>query len=144
MQRLILVAVLHLLTASAAADDFKVIKLEQDVRNLERQVQTLTREVAELRTRLARSGDRHSLARSSGEPAAASLDWLSAANWDQVRPGMSELEVISVLGPPTSMRATDDGRVLLYALEIGSTGFLTGNVTLKDQQVTAVEKPTLK
>ena len=144
MQRLILVAALHLLTASAAADDFKIMKLEQDVRNLERQVQTLTREIAELRTRLARRGDQRALARSSGERAPASLDWLSAANWEQVRPGMSELEVISVLGPPTSMRATDDGRVLLYALEIGSTGFLSGNVTLKEQQVTTVEKPTLK
>ena len=45
---------------------------------------------------------------------------------------------------PTSMRPAEDGRVLLYAMEIGSNGFLSGSVTLKGQQVVAVEKPTLK
>ena len=57
MQRRILATALCLLSAGSGADDFKIIKLEQDVRNLERQVQTLQREVAELRTRLARGGE---------------------------------------------------------------------------------------
>ena len=145
MQRRTLFIALCLLTTGAVADDFKVIKLEQDMRNLERQVQGLTREVADLRSRLARSGEQRPLSRASGHTQPASFDWLSAANWDRVRPGMSELEVISILGPPTSMRpAEEDGRVLLYALEIGSNGFLSGSVTFEDQQVAAVERPTLK
>jgi hypothetical protein len=145
MQRRILFIALCLLSAgAAAADDFKVIKLEQDVRNLERQVQGLTREIADLRSRLARSGESRALGRTSDHAQPASFDWLSAANWERVRPGMSELEVIGILGPPTSMRPAADGRVLLYALEIGSNGFLSGSVTLEEQQVAAVEKPTLK
>ena len=57
---------------------------------------------------------------------------------------MSELELIGLLGPPTSMRPAEDGRVLLYAMEIGSNGFLSGSVTLKAQQVVSVEKPALR
>jgi hypothetical protein len=142
MQRRILLVALCLLSASAGADDFKIIKLEQDVRNLERQVQTLTREIAELRTRLARSGEHRPLARAGDRP--PSFDWLSAANWERLRPGMTELEVIGVLGPPASMRNEGDMRVLLYAMEIGADGFLSGSVSLKAQQLTAIEKPTLK
>ena len=144
MQRPTLFLALCLLSAGAAADDFKIIKLEQDVRNLERQVQGLTREIADLRSRLARSGERLELDRASGRPQPASFDWLSAKNWDRVRPGMSELELIGLLGPPTSMRPAEDGRVLLYAMEIGSNGFLSGSVTLKAQQVVSVEKPALR
>ena len=45
---------------------------------------------------------------------------------------MSELEVIGLLGPPTSMREEGDARVLLYALEIGASGFLGGSITLRE------------
>jgi hypothetical protein len=144
MQRRILLTAMCLLTSGAAADDFKIIKLEQDVRNLERQVQSLTREIADLRSRVARSGEQPSLSRAAGQSQPASFDWLSATNWNRVRPGMSEFEVIGILGPPTSMRPAEAGRVLLYAMEIGSNGFLSGSVTLKDQEVAAVEKPSLK
>ncbi len=133
-----------LLGASAApADEFKIIKLEQDVRNLERQVQTLERRVEELSSRLRRSGEYPAGPRGPGaEP--SSSDWLVAANWDRIRPGMSELEVIQLLGRPASMRPVDGGRVLLYAMEIGSDGFLSGSVTIRDRQVVEVEKPALK
>ena len=56
---------------------------------------------------------------------------------------MSELEVIDLLGAPTSMRAEGDARVLLYAMEIGSSGFLRGSVTLRDRAVVEVQQPTL-
>ena len=74
----------------------------------------------------------------------SSTAWLEAARWDRVRPGMSELEVIGILGPPTSMRQEGEARVLLYAMEIGSAGFLGGNVELRDRAVSEVHKPTLK
>jgi hypothetical protein len=131
--------------AGAADDTFKVIKLEQDVRNLERQVQVLSRQVEELKQRLSRAGDRSLAApRSPGEPAESSDDWLDASKWDRVRPGMSELEVIGLLGPPTSMRQQGGERVLLYAMEIGSANFLTGSVQLQERAVVEVNKPVLK
>ena len=133
-------------SAAAYADDFKVIKLEQDVRNLERQVQDLSRELDEVRRNARTTG-----ARSTAKDAAregvhhTSNDWLSADNWKRVRPGMSELEVIDLLGPPTSLRGdANSGRTLLYAMEIGSSGFLSGSVRLNERKVVDVEIPTLK
>ena len=100
------------------------MKLEQDVRNLERQVQTLTRQLDELKQQSARVGDRSVVGtRSSAAATTSSTAWLEAARWDRVRAGMSELEVIDILGPPTSMRQDGDARVLLYAMEIGAAIF---------------------
>jgi hypothetical protein len=42
------------------------------------------------------------------------------------------------------MRTEGGQRVLLYALEIGSSGFLGGSVTLRDQVVVAIQKPVLR
>jgi hypothetical protein len=137
--------VVPLLTASAvlAADDSKFMKLEQDVRNLERRVGDLTREIEDLQQQLTRAGERPP-GRSRPAPASPSSGWLNVDSWNRVRIGMSELEVIGLLGPPTSMRDDDGGRVLLYAMEIGSSGFLGGSVTLRDRQVTEVSPPVLK
>jgi hypothetical protein len=133
--------------SAVAADDatYRLMKLEQDVRNLERQVQALTRELDNLRQQQSRAGERVPPARSSSAPAgASSTAWLDAARWDRIRTGMSELEVISVLGAPTSMRQEGDTRVLLYAMEIGSSGFLGGSVEFRDRAVTAINKPELR
>ena len=130
-----------------AQDDvtYRLMKLEQDVRNLERQVQTLTRQIDELKQQAARAGDRSALGSRSSAPAAtSSTAWLEAARWDRIRNGMSELEVINILGPPTSLRQEGDARVLLYAMEIGTANFLGGSVELRDKAVSEVRKPTLK
>lgn len=130
-----------------AQDDvnYRLMKLEQDVRNLERQVQTLTRQLDDLKQQAARAGDRSALGtRSSTAPTTSSTAWIEAARWDRVRTGMSELEVINILGPPTSMRQEGNARVLLYAMEIGSSNFLGGSVAFRDQAVSEINKPTLK
>ena len=57
---------------------------------------------------------------------------------------MSELDVISTLGPPTTIREESGSRVLRYAMEIGSSGFLGGSVTLRDRVVVEVRKPALQ
>jgi hypothetical protein len=57
---------------------------------------------------------------------------------------MSELESIGILGTPTSLRMEEGTRLLLYALEIGSSGFLVGSVRLRDGSVVSVQKPTLQ
>jgi hypothetical protein len=105
-----------------------------------------TRQLAEQREQLARAGDRGSPPSRPSVTAAApsSTAWLEAQRWDRVRTGMSELEVIGVLGPPTSMRQEGDTRVLLYAMEIGSSGFLGGSVEFRDRAVTAVNEPVLR
>jgi hypothetical protein len=128
--------------AALAADEGRFSFLEQEVRNLQRQVQALSRQVDELRTRPALPPDR--AGNTAATPPATSDTWLDAARWRRVRPGMSELEVIGTLGVPTSMRAQDGTRVLLYAMEIGASGFLGGSVTLRDRAVVEVHAPVLQ
>ena len=143
--RLFVLALMFLALPGVAADDARFLKLEQDVRRLEQNVRDLSRQIEELRRQMARTSEAPAgRSRKPGPAANPSTAWLNAGNWNQVRVGMSEFEVISLLGPPTSMRVEGAARVLLYATEIGSTGFLAGSVTLRDRQVTEVTHPVLK
>src|SRR5688572_2381458 len=105
-----------------AAEDFRVMKLEQDMRTLEREVQTLHRLVADLqRTRQSSSTVPFDSDRATS-PLENDEAWLKASAWSRVRTGMSELEVIEILGKPTALRPdANDRRALLYTLEIGAT-----------------------
>jgi hypothetical protein len=144
MARVLLAMMLLCAPMAAPANDLKTAKLEQDVRDLQRQVQALSRQIDELRAQLTRAGDRPA-PRPLRPAAPPSTDgWLDASKWQRVKPGMSELQVVSALGPPTSMRAEDNERVLLYAMEIGSSGFLGGSVRLRDRVVVEVQAPTLQ
>jgi hypothetical protein len=143
LKLVILAACLSLSTTVLAADSNRIIKLEQDMRNLERQVGALQREVRELRQG-TRTVGRPELATPSAEGPASSAAWLNIENWKELHVGASELEVIETLGAPTSMREENGARVLLYAMEIGSSGFLSGSVTLRNREVVEVQTPTLK
>jgi hypothetical protein len=59
---------------------------------------------------------------------------------------MKDIEVIALLGRPTTVRKEDDGKrhVLLYALELGPNAVLAGNVELTETGVTQVNKPVLR
>jgi hypothetical protein len=144
MTRVLLMMVLAGASLSTlAADDLKVSQLEQDVRDLQRQVQALSRQIEMQRLQPAPSGI--ASGRQSPPPVAATTPaWVDAAKWSKLRPGMSELEVVTLLGAPTSMRAGADQRTLMYALEIGSSGFLSGSITLRDGQVVDIRKPALQ
>jgi len=135
-------ALLFLPLLAQATDEGRISFLEQEVRNLQRQVQALSRQVDELRTRPDRPDARGDV--NPAAPAVASTDWVDAAKWKRVRTGMSEIEVIGTLGPPTSMREEDGDRVLLYAMEIGPSGFLGGSVKFRDHKVVQVLQPTLR
>jgi hypothetical protein len=124
-----------------AADDGRVSFLEQEVRNLQRQVQALSRQVDQL-SRPDRITPR-ALSAPAGTPPSSDA-WISAAKWQKVRAGMSELDVIELLGAPTSMREENGARVLLYAKEIGASGFLGGSVTLRERAVVEIRKPELQ
>ena len=127
--------------AANAADDGRVNFLEQEVRRLHQQVMAMSRRIDHLeRSALPTPG-----AQPRAEAHAPSSDaWIDAGKWKKLRTGMSELEVVSLLGPPTSMREVDGARVLFYALEIGTSGFLGGSVAFRDRVVAGVQQPALQ
>lgn len=131
--------------APTYANEQKIIRLEQDVRDLERIVQDQARQIEELRRQTGHTSTLPGLRSRSTPAPAASSQWLNAKSWDRIQPGMGELEVLQVLGPPSSMRTGEDEmRVLFYALELGASGFLSGSVTFQDRRVIAVDRPALK
>lgn len=134
------------LLAGGPIDEFRISNIEQSVRALQTQVKEQARVIDDLQRQAGGSARAASAERRSSNVPAANNAWLSADNWKRVRNGMSELEVVSVLGPPTQMRVSDDKstRTLLYALEIGSSGFLSGNVVFSSGGVSAVNIPILK
>jgi hypothetical protein len=143
MARVFLALLMLAALPAAAADDGRISFLEQEVRNLQRQVLALTRQVDGLTTRPGRVAPGAAPAHEAA-PAPDSPPWVNAAKWRQLRIGMSELDVIAALGPPNSMREENGARVLLYALEVGSSGFLGGSITLRDRAVIDVRLPTLQ
>lgn len=143
-RRGIVLLALAICPLGANADDYKINQLEQDVRELRRQVQVLTRQIETPRLQTAPGATASAVSPSPAAPAATIPAWVDAAKWQRLSPGMSELEAVSILGPPTSMRTQDGQRVLLYALEIGASGFLGGRVTLRERVVVEVQKPVLQ
>src|SRR5688572_18165946 len=103
MKSAVFVGALLLASSASAAEDFRVIKLEQDVRNLERYVQTLQRQVGDLQQRLRSADASYEPRTETPPPADDAQRWLSAAAWERVKPGMSELETIEILGKPTAL-----------------------------------------
>jgi outer membrane murein-binding lipoprotein Lpp len=145
MNRILLAALaLWAPVCAMAADDPKVAQLEQDVRDLQRQVLAQSQQLNELRMRLAQQPAAQARLPSSPVVTTSTDLWLDASRWQKLRTGMSELEVIGLLGPPTSMRTTASERVLLYAMEIGASGFLSGRVTMRDRVVLEVQSPVLR
>ena len=144
-----LILLLSLLSAGplvAAVDDFRVLRLEQDIRTLEREVQTLRRLVSELQQRAQRTDPTYQFNVEPSAQAAETNDgWLKASAWKRLRVGMSELEVIEILGKPTALRPDPQNRrALLYSLEIGTTNFLSGAVSFSGGKVVDIQQPALK
>lgn len=131
--------------SALAADDPRVTRLEQEVRTLQREVQTLSRQLDQQRLQSTRPPPpSDGRAPPTAAPAAPDLTWLDAARWRQVRTGMSELEVIALLGRPTSIRKDGTANELRYAMEIGPGAFLGGAVVTRNGAVTEVRSPVLK
>ena len=71
-------------------------------------------------------------------PSAAQGDWIIPANWDRIEEGMSEEQVVTILGPPTKREEQFLSYVqLFYEGEVEGSGFISGSITLERNQVAA-------
>ena len=59
---------------------------------------------------------------------------------------MKDIDVIALLGRPTSVRQDEDGKAhaLMYALELGPNVILAGSIRLTEKGVAEVNKPRLR
>ncbi len=128
-------------------DEFRLSDIEQKIRDLQSTTRDQARLINELQQQL-NTRQKSAASSNSTTPISNTADrhWLSIANWQKLKPGMSELQVIELLGTPTQMRISDDGRnrQLLYAMEIGRSGFLSGSVTMSAGQLSGSNVPVLR
>lgn len=131
--------------AAHAQDALRVRQLENEVLRLQRELDAQSRRIETLERSLRNAGAAPPLTVTT-RPADSSPAWLVNSNWDRVRPGMKELEVIAVLGRPTSVRTDPDGktRAMFYALELGPDTVLAGNVRIGDAGVAEITRPALR
>ena len=133
-------------TVRAQVDDLRVRQLENEVSRLQRAIEAQSRRIDELE-RTARNGAvaprLPTVPPPHEDPSPA---WLLSTNWERLRPRMKEIDVIALLGRPTSVRTDADGKrhSLFYALELGPNAVLSGNVQLDERGVTAINKPVLR
>ncbi|HEU4627264.1 MAG TPA: hypothetical protein VFS52_21065 [Steroidobacteraceae bacterium] len=147
---LIMGAVLALGAVGAQAqDELRVRQLENEVSRLQRELDAQSRRIDELERNLRGTTTRSlppappDAVRRNTESSPA---WLVVTNWDRVKPGMKDIDVIALLGRPTTVRPDPDGKghSLMYALELGPNAVLAGNVRLDEKGVAQVTKPTLR
>jgi hypothetical protein len=141
MRSIGLAALAVLPIAAFAADDLRIEQLKQDIAELHRLLREYDRRIDQLEQQRFRAPTQL-----PGRAPPGSDKWLTPANWDKVRPGMSEQQVLEVLGYPTSVRQTetDGAKTLFYTMQVGPSGFLSGRVVIAGDAVREVERPVLR
>jgi hypothetical protein len=139
------VAALFIAPLSQAQDELRVRQLETEVMRLQREIDAQSYRIESLE-RSVRTGAPVAPVAAMPRAADNSPAWLVTSNWERLRRGMKDVDVIAVLGRPTSVRTEADGKshTLLYALEIGPNAVLAGNVRMGETGVAEINRPTLK
>jgi SmpA / OmlA family len=116
-------------------------------------VDELTKETAQLKRKIADQEGRIAeleravkVLQSAAAPLPAPIPsptplWHRASNWTQIKVGMSEAQVVAILGSPTNVDSSIDKRTLLYEPDASSTSPLKGSVTLIGDRVTGMTPP---
>ena len=128
------------LTAMAQARDPQIEELKKETAQLKTVVADHEHRIAELE-KTVRALQAVATPLPTPLPAAVPA-WRSASNWNQIKLGMSEAQVVQILGPPARAEASIDVRTLIYLPDSHSTSTLSGKVTLTDDRLTAAVPPS--
>ena len=128
--------------AMAQSRDPRVDELTKETAQLKRKVADQEGRIAELERAVK-------VLQSAAAPLPAPIPsptplWHRASNWTQIKVGMSEAQVVAILGSPTNVDSSIDTRTLLYEPDASSTSPLKGNVTLVGDRVTAMTPPAFQ
>ncbi|MFQ2006792.1 hypothetical protein ACK34G_15935 [Aeromonas veronii] len=140
--RLYLFLLLTLGPSTLWADDaVRIRQLEEDIRILKRTVIDQSERIDALERQLSTSAPASTIGKRSPAPAGTVTGgWHSPANWGRVKDGMSQSQVVSLLGQPTSIENIGPYRTLFYRGEVNGS-FVSGNAKLTDDRVWQVNEP---
>ncbi len=136
----------------AVADDAaRISRLETEIQQLHAQVDEQNRRIQRLEAELARRAGsqaptsppkpRVAELRTDAPAASSPQPWHSAPAWARVKPGLTEPEVVAILGPPTAADSVGTLKSLFYRGTAPGGRALSGHVNLKDSRVVAVSRP---
>ena len=135
------------LAMMAQARDPRVDKIEPRMDKVEMETEQLKRTIADQDRRIAELEKTVQALQASANPRPGPIPaptpaWQLASSWNLIKKGMSEAQVVEILGPPTNAQGVTDMRTLFYQPDSRSTTTLSGSVTLTDDRVTASNPPT--
>jgi hypothetical protein len=131
----------------AQAHDPRLDKLAMEFDQLSMETEDLKRTVADQDKRITELEKSVKMLQSAATPPPAepipapTPPWKTPSSWNLIQAGMSEAQVVGILGPPTSVQSVEDSRILFYQPDASSTSTLNGSVTLKDDRVKASSPP---
>lgn len=136
-----------LLPVRASAEDAAVVReLQSEVQILKARINAQDRRIEALERAINQSASSKPSVVLYPDAAAApqigiSSAWHSASAWARVKEGMSESQVIAILGRPTSTEEVGPYKTLFYQGPVSGSGSVSGNVKLTDNRVWTTNKP---
>lgn len=145
---------ISLLPASSQADDATRISfLESEIQKLRTQLGEQDRRIQRLEAELERRGgvappdwrtERPAAhAPTKGSEAPGPLTRHSPEAWDRIAKGMTQEEVVKILGEPTGVESVDDYKTLFYREVMADGEPISGHVNLREDRVVAIRKPAV-
>ncbi len=130
--RVVLTVVLSASTPAFAQESGHLRQLKQEVDMLKRTVLEQSRRIEVLEREL--QGNPSVIfppaANSTATPRMLSAEqpWHDGSTWGRVKNGMSEAQVISILGRPTSVESVGGFKTLFYRGEVNGSGSVSRNI----------------
>jgi len=114
----------------------EIISLKQAINELNTRIEKLEKifnniEISESKTSQSYSSVSHK----------NQLPWHNKKNWEKIRDGMSESQVISILGEPTSKKDVGSYKTIFYQGEVSGSGFVSGNIKFDEDRVWGINIP---
>lgn len=125
-------------TTEALAEELAVLK--RTVVEQEKRITQLEALVKQLQQALTSSEPRPSSTPAALTSPSNAFPWHNPSSWDRLIRGMSQRQVIAILGQPTKIEGVAVIK-LFYQGEVANSGFVTGIVTLLDDRVLSIDKP---
>lgn len=122
-----------------AKDASRIQQLEKDIAVLKRTVVEQSKRIEALERQLPPAASAPSRSPSK-QSDSTRRGWNNPASWSRVKYGMSQSQVVSILGQPTSIEDMGSVRTLFYRGEVNGR-LVSGNVRLADDRALVVNAP---
>lgn len=128
-------------TTAWAEDSARIRQLEDDVKILKQSIVKQGNRIDILERQLSTTISPFNYNKNLPTEGDTSGGWHNLTNWQRIKHGMSERQVISILGQSTSFTGLLPNRTIYYRGKVNGS-FVTGNIDFDDDRVMRIHIPT--